>query len=190
MSSNLSINRVCELCKITFTAKTTVTRFCSHKCSSKNSKEKARNAKINKSNLETQSVSFKIDDRKFEDIKAKEFLTVNDAAQLLNMSPKTVYRLIEREVINSVKFSERKTLIRRSDIERYFDHNLKEIEKNKINPVEEITIFNSYTMQEVIDKFQISNSALYNLIKRFNIPKKNQGKFVLVKREDIDSIFT
>jgi predicted DNA-binding protein YlxM (UPF0122 family) len=67
---------------------------------------------------------------------------------------------------------------------------LKEIERNKIDPIEEITIFNSYTMQEVIDKFQISSSALYNLIQRFNIPKKNQGKFVLVKREDIDSIFT
>jgi predicted DNA-binding transcriptional regulator AlpA len=106
------------------------------------------------------------------------------------MSSKTVYRLIEREVINSVQFSERKTLIRRSDIERYFDQNLKEIEKNKIDPVEEITIYNSYTIQEVVDKFQISNGALYNIIKRFNIPKKNQGKFVLVKREDIDSIFT
>ena len=186
MSSNLSINKVCETCKMVFVAKTTVTRYCSTNCRKTKHREKGRELTNDKRKAEELLIQNHI----FEEIKNKDFLTVKDAAQLLNMSPKTVYRLIEREAINSVQFSERKTLIRRIDIERYFDYNLKEIEKNKMNPVEEITIFNSYTMQEVTDKFQISNSALYNLIKRFNIPKKNQGKFVLVKREDIDSIFT
>lgn len=186
MSSNLSVNRVCEVCKIVFVAKTTVTRFCSSLCRKKKQREKGREIVNERKTAE----AILVENHIFDEIKNKDFLTVKDAAQLLNMSPKTVYRLIEREVINSVQFSERKTLIRRSDIERYFDHNLKEIEKNKIDLVEEITIYNSYTIQEVADKFQISNGALYNLIKRFNIPKKNQGKFVLVKREDIDSIFT
>lgn len=190
MSSNLSLNRVCELCKTEFVAKTTVTRFCSHKCSSKSNKIKARNIKIEKSDLETKNLNLNKTYSNYEFIKVKEYLTVKDAAQLLNMSAKTVYRLIERKTINAFQFSERKTLIRKSDIERYFDHNLKEIEKNKIDPVEEITLFNSYTIQEIIDKFQISNGALYKLLKRFDIPKKNQGKYVLVKREDIDSIFT
>jgi excisionase family DNA binding protein len=186
MSSNLSVNKVCEVCKMVFVAKTTVTRFCSTKCRKTKSREKNRDSNTEKKKAD----ELLIENQYFDEIKNKDFLTVKDAAQLLNMSSKTVYRLIEREVINSVQFSERKTLIRRSDIERYFDQNLKEIEKNKIDPVEEITIYNSYTIQEVVDKFQISNGALYNLIKRFNIPKKNQGKFVLVKREDIDSIFT
>lgn len=186
MSSNLSVNRVCEVCKMVFVAKTTVTRFCSNICRKTNHREKGRELTKDKKKAE----DLLIENHIFEEIKNKDFLTVKDAAQLLNMSSKTVYRLIEREAINAVQFSERKTLIRRTDIERYFDNNLKEIEKNKIDPVEEITIYNSYTIQEVVDKFQISNGALYNLIKRFNIPKKNQGKFVLVKREDIDSIFT
>ena len=189
MSSNLSLNRVCELCKTEFIARTTVTRFCSHKCSSKSNKIKARNIKIEKSDLETKNLNLNKTYSNYEIIKVKEYLTVKDAAQLLNMSAKTVYRLIERNTINAFQFSERKTLIRKSDIEKYFDFNLKEIEKSKLNHIEELTIHNSYTMQEVADKYQISNSALYNLIKRFDIPKKNQGKFVLVKRQDIDSIF-
>lgn len=186
MSSNLSVTRVCEMCKLVFVAKTTVTRYCSTKCRKTRFRAKNRDSNEDKKNAET----LLIENQVFDEIKSKDFLTVKDAAQLLNMSPKTVYRLVERNAINAIQFSERKTLIRRSDLERYFDNNLKEIEKNKIDPIEEITIFNSYTMQEVIDKFQISSSALYNLIQRFNIPKKNQGKFVLVKREDIDSIFT
>jgi excisionase family DNA binding protein len=186
----MEVNRVCELCKLVFVAQKTTTRFCSHKCSCKSTKLKVKNKKIEISNTETALMQKKEVKLDFEEIKEKQFLTVKDASKLLNMSAKTVYRLIEREAINAVQFSERKTLIRRSDIERYFDNNLKEIELNKIDPKDEITIYNSYTMQEIIEKFQISNGALYNIIKRFNIPKKNQGKFVLVKREDIDSIFT
>lgn len=186
----MEVNRVCEICKNVFVAQKTTTRFCSDKCRGKNGKLRERNAKIEISNAATALSQKKEQKDVFDDIKEKQFLTVKDASILLNMSPKTVYRLIEREAINAVQFSERKTLIRRSDIERYFDNNLKEIEKNKIDPKDEITIYNSYTMQEIIEKFQISNGALYNIIKRFNIPKRNQGKFVLVKREDIDSIFT
>jgi excisionase family DNA binding protein len=186
MSSNLSVNRVCEVCKMVFVAKTTVTKYCSTNCRKTKHREKGRELHNEKKKAD----AILIENHIFDDIKNKDFLTVKNAAQLLNMSAKTVYRLIEREAINSFQFSERKTLIRRSDIEKYFDHNLKEIAENKIDPLEEITIYNSYTIQEVVDKFQISNGALYNIIKRFNIPKKNQGKFVLVKREDIDSIFT
>lgn len=189
MSSNLRVNRVCEYCNNSFIAKTTRTRFCSTICNGRNNKMLVRNLKIEDSNLETLS---KVNEKfpvKIEEVKNKDFLTVRDASQLLNMSTKTIYRLIERKEINSFSFSARKTLIRRKDIDAYFDNNLKEIKRSKDNTAIEISLDNSYTTQEVQKKFNISNGALYNLIIRFKIPKKKQGKYTLVRKEDIDSIF-
>lgn len=148
-----------------------------------------RNLKIKDSDFETISKTNEKSIEKIEAIKNKDFLTVKDASQLLNISTKTLYRLIERKEINSFNFSARKTLIRRKDIDAYFDHNLKEIQRSIENPEIDINLDNSYTIQEAQEKYNISNGALYNLIIRFKIPKKKQGKFTLVKREDIDSIF-
>lgn len=189
MSSNLSVNRVCEYCKNQFVAKTTRTRFCSMICNSRNNKMLVRNLKIEKSNSETLSKVNEKPKEKIEVIKNKDFLTVKDASQLLNISSKTIYRLIERNEINSYNFSARKTLIRRKDIDSYFDNNLKEIQKNLESPENEINLNNSYTIQEVQEKYNISSAGLYNLIIRFKIPKKKQGKYTLVKKEDIDAIF-
>lgn len=72
--------------------------------------------KIESSNRETKQVL----NRPIEEIKAKEFLTVNDLAKLLNCSTRTAYNLINRGDIKAVKVSERKTLIKRAEIDKLF----------------------------------------------------------------------
>jgi excisionase family DNA binding protein len=184
MSSNLSISRVCQHCEKQFSARTTITKYCSHSCNQKALKVKQKNKKIEASNAET---FLKIN--KFEEpVNDKDFLTVKMAALLLNMSPKTIYRLIEKNEINSFNFSERKTLIRRKDIDFYFDANLKVLEKNKLELLSNYNLDNSYTIQQIQDKFKISNGALYNIIVKFKIPKHKYGKYTLVKKEHIDNI--
>lgn len=42
MSSNIKINRVCNFCNKDFIAKTTVTKYCSHKCTSASYKKRAK----------------------------------------------------------------------------------------------------------------------------------------------------
>ena len=106
------------------------------------------------------------------------------------MSPKTIYRLIERNDINSFNFSERKTIIRRKDIDFYFDANLKILEKNKLDLVADYNFENSYTVQQIQEKFNISSGALYNIIMKFKIQKRKQGKYTLIKKEHIEKIFT
>ena len=145
--------------------------------------------KIKDSNLENLSKANEKSVEKIEEIKHKDFLTVRDASQLLNISTKTLYRLIAKKEINSFSFSTRKTLIRRKDIDTYFDDNLKEIQKSLKSSEIIVNLDNSYTIQEVQDKYNISSGALYNLIIRFKIPKKKQGNYTLVRKEDIDSIF-
>ena len=72
MSSKIKIQRVCQYCEQEFTAKTTVTKYCSHKCNQRAYKAKKRAEKVEKSNTETT----RIKSQPIEQLKAKEFLTV------------------------------------------------------------------------------------------------------------------
>lgn len=155
-------------------------------CGSKAYKVRQKNGKIEVSNNETYLKINKIK----EPVKDREFLTVKEASILLSMSPKTIYRLIERNDINSFNFSERKTTIRRKDIDFYFDANLKILEKNKLELVADYNFDNSYTIQQIQDKFKISNGALYNIIMKFKIQKQKQGKYTLIKKDHIEKILS
>ncbi|WP_209399827.1 helix-turn-helix domain-containing protein [Pseudozobellia sp. WGM2] len=116
MSSNIKVQRICLYCEEEFTARTTKTKYCSHKCNSRHYKAKTKNIKIDNSNKETiNKVLFPI-----EQLKAKEFLTVKDVATLLNSSTRTVYRLIEQGEIKAVNIAERKTLVKRTDLDSLF----------------------------------------------------------------------
>lgn len=185
MSSNIIVKRICDYCKNAFDAKTTKTKYCSHICNSRGYKLNQKLKKIETSDTETKSKASNY----VMDVNSKDFLTVNEASTLLNMSSKTVYRLIEQNELNAFNFSVRKTLIRRKDIESYFDNNLISVDYINPNREDEINLNNSYTINEAIEKFNISNGALYNIIKRFNIPKRKLGKYTLVKKEDLNTIF-
>lgn len=56
-------------------------------------------------------------------LQAKNFLSINEASQLLNVSRWTVSRAIKAGKIQSVKFG-RKMIIRREDIDRLFGEKL------------------------------------------------------------------
>ncbi|WP_369412538.1 helix-turn-helix domain-containing protein [Mesonia aestuariivivens] len=95
--------------------KTSVTRYCSHKCNSKAYKERIRTKKIKKSN--TQTLITKTQD--IEHTKAKEFLNVNEVCLLIGISKRTVYRLFENSQLNKYKVGSR-TIIKRSEIDKLF----------------------------------------------------------------------
>ena len=79
MSSNIAIQRLCQHCGNEFTAKTTKTRFCSHICNSRAYKAQLKNGKIEVSNNETKATK----NRSAGELKAKEFLSVQDTCTLL-----------------------------------------------------------------------------------------------------------
>lgn len=187
MSSNIEVIRICQFCEKEFTAKTTKTKFCSLACSSKAYKKRTRQQKIANSNLETTIIKSK----PILDLKDKEFLTVKEVALLLGFAPKTVYRLISQNKIIAYNFSERMTVVKRSELDALFQI----IEPNYeivIRPKErkkESNIADCYTITEIQQKFNISNGALYNIIKRNNIHKFTKGKFTYVSKTDIEAIF-
>jgi len=117
MSSNIKIQRICKYCKNEFTARTTSTKYCSHKCNSRHYKEKVREAKIAKSNKESkEEITFSL-----EVVKAKEYLTVKETATLLNCSKRAIYYNINCGFIEAVNLGQRVTRIKRSVIDRLFE---------------------------------------------------------------------
>ncbi|MFN3405627.1 MAG: helix-turn-helix domain-containing protein [Cytophagaceae bacterium] len=116
MSSNIKVQRICQHCGNEFTARTTVTQYCGDHCAKRAYKQRQRAAKIQNSNNETLQVKIK----PIEELKAKEFLTVKEVAALLNCSVRTAYRLIDQGNIKAVNLAERKTLVKRSNIDQLF----------------------------------------------------------------------
>ncbi|MDA9261766.1 helix-turn-helix domain-containing protein [Flavobacteriales bacterium] len=116
MSSKIEIQRICEYCKNEFIAKTTVTKYCSHKCNQRHYKAKVKEQKIKKSNSETTKVRV----QPIEVLKAKEFLTVREVSQLLNCSVRTAYNYIDSGTIKAVNLGQRMIRVKRSEIDNLF----------------------------------------------------------------------
>ncbi len=117
MSSNIEVQRICQHCGNEFTARTTVTKYCSHRCSRAAYKARIRAEKVDSSNKETE----RIITRPIEQVKAKEYLTVQDVATLLNCSVRSVYYFIENGTINATNLGQRLTRVKRSELDKVFE---------------------------------------------------------------------
>lgn len=183
MSSNIRIQKICQHCGKGFEARKTTSKTCSDHCAKMYYKTKQRTAKVEASNTETQ----RIKSQPIEQLKAKEFLTVRDVAKLLNCSIRTAYRLIEQGNIKAVNIAQRKTLVKRSDIDKLFE------QPQPVKPEPEqipFEISDCYNLTEVQNKYGISETALQQLIKRHGIPKLKKGWFAYVPKTVIDNLFT
>ncbi|WP_445733613.1 helix-turn-helix domain-containing protein [Mariniflexile sp.] len=116
MSTNIYVQRICEYCKVEFTARTTKTQYCSHKCNSRHYKEKSKKANISKSNNETvEKITLEV-----QKIRMLDYLTVKEVSVLLRCSEKTVYRNIKNGNIKAINFGERNIRVKRSHIDELF----------------------------------------------------------------------
>jgi excisionase family DNA binding protein len=185
MSSNIKVQRVCEYCGKGFTARTTVTRTCSDSCAKRLYKHKQRVAKIEVSNNETLAVKTK----PIEELKGKEFLTVRQVSKLINCSRQTVYNLINTGNLKAVNILKKKTLVKRSDLDKMFEQPRPVMSQPESQPEQiEYNIANCYTTGQVREKYGISENGLSKFIIRHNIPKFRKGWFAYVPKSVIDKL--
>ena len=116
MSSKIEVQRICQMCGNEFTAKTTVTRYCSNRCANAANKGSVKALKIALSNKETQAVK----NQALEDLQAKEYLTVRDVAKLLSCSARLVYYHIGTGNLKAVNLGQRITRVKRSEVDKLF----------------------------------------------------------------------
>ena len=178
MSSNIRVNRICQHCKIEFVAKTTVTKFCSYGCAKRAYKAAIRKTKITQSNEEISTIKSK----PFESVKTKDYLTVKDASLLLSSSIKAVYKMIENGRVVATNLSKRKTLIKRSEIDKLFECNVPLNDSLKGLPEKKFRVSDFYTITEAEQKAGMSNKAFFDFLKREGVTKTQKGKFVYVPK--------
>ncbi len=182
MSSNIKVQKICQHCGLEFTARTTVTKYCGDRCAKLAYKARKRKQKVEQCQQET----FWLKNKSQEELKMREFLRVADAAQLLGCSNRTIYRLIRNGKLHAVNLSERMTRIKRSELNKLWEEP-REILLHQ-SPVT-LKIAECYTVTEIQKRYGVSESALVDIIKRNNIPRRKQGKFVYVPKSMIDDIF-
>ena len=97
MSSNLRIVKICAYCKQEFIARKTTTETCSDACAKRFYKVKQREKAIQRAEVETmvkrEAKTFTTEEQ-LKAIQAKEWLTLKEAAFLLNVSPLTLRRWV------------------------------------------------------------------------------------------------
>jgi len=202
MSSNIQIKRICQYCGNEFIAKTTTTAYCSHRCNSLAYKEKIRADKIKQSNNETSQIRVSkgirpVKTKSIAELKEKEFLTVKEVSLILNCSRQNVYKLIKSGKLKATNLLIKKTLVRRSDIDKLFSNDSgielipqqQKIDLQKWEQAGFYKITDCYTLAEIKNKYSISESAIYSIIRRENIPTIKKGWYVYVPKSLIDDIF-
>jgi excisionase family DNA binding protein len=118
MSSNLRIVKVCECCKKEFIARKTTSQTRSDPCAKRFYKVKQRDKAIQRLDVETmvkrEAKAFITEDE-VKAIQAKEWLTLKEAALLLNVSPLTLRRWTLAGNVKSKKMG-RKHMFRKGEL--------------------------------------------------------------------------
>mgnify|MGYP001122897504 CR=1 FL=1 len=123
MSTNLHIPKTCEYCGNLFTARTTVTRYCSHKCNSRHYKQIKREEKVKQALRVTHNQATttpQVVETSTINVANKDFLSVTEASQLIGVSRWTIQRMIKRGQLKAVPFG-RKHIVARYQIENLFN---------------------------------------------------------------------
>lgn len=184
MKSKMRINKICAYCGKEFVAQKITTKCCGDNCAKRFYKFKKKQEKIELNNIEVETIKAK----PFEEIRHKEFLTVSEVAKLLNSCKQTIYNVINNGTLKATNILEKKTLIRRADIERLFD--MPTPVKSALDERDlEYPLSECYNLSEVKEKYGISDKGLSDAIKRFKIPKYRKGWFVYVPKVMIDKMF-
>lgn len=197
MSSNIKIQRICQHCGNEFTARTTATLYCSHRCNSAAYKAKQRADKVEQSNKETQ----RIKNQPIEELKAKEFLSVTQVSKLIGCSRQNVYNLINTGKLKATNILLKKTIVMRSDLDKLFNEpnsrtqpeGIPETQNQELNEWAKAGGFNiseCYNLTEVQGKYGISETALHNLIKKYEIPKIKKGWYAYIPKMVIDKLLS
>ena len=110
MSTTIRLAKICEYCDQAFIAKTTVTKYCSHKCASTAYKKKKREEKLNATIKNEFSKNSNTDINK---LSRKEFLSIMETCALIGVSRMSLHRYIKKGIITPTKIGGRMIITRK-----------------------------------------------------------------------------
>lgn len=117
MSSNITVQKICEFCGTKFTAKTLFTRYCSKQCNSRHYKQVAKEEKAKI--LGAQLIATETSPTEVLANTDQDYFELNEAAQIMRVSKRTLYRLLALRKLKKKKILSR-TVILKEDIKMFF----------------------------------------------------------------------
>ncbi|MDE7412677.1 MAG: helix-turn-helix domain-containing protein [Muribaculaceae bacterium] len=189
-TSNIRIKKVCQWCGNEFEAQKTTTQYCCKRCAEHAYKERKRQEK--KKITETLD-SLTARENKINQLSGRDYLSVAEVAQILNVTPRSVYNLIYRGTIKAYRLTSQWAVIKRADIDamieaRPYERKPKATALANDENGEAISEF--YTTKEIIEKFGVSNSWVFAQGKAHNIPKVYHRGKTLWSKTHCDRVFT
>ena len=113
-TSNIRIKKVCQWCGNEFEAQKATTQYCCKRCAEHAYKERKRQEK--KKITETLD-SLTAHENKINQLSGRDYLSVAEVAQILNVTPRAVYNLIYRGTIKAYRLTSQWAVIKRADID-------------------------------------------------------------------------
>jgi excisionase family DNA binding protein len=194
MSSNIKLKGICHHCGQEFIARTTVRKYCCHKCAQRAYKAKVRELQLRGSTADPDTAikqpKAKENPDSYFDIKTLDYLTVKEAATLLKCDRRTVYRLIKSGRLAAGNLSLRRIRILKKDIDALFVIQREPIKNNDISnsDLSNIPLKDCFNIGQILEEYKLSETSLRSLIQRHKIPKFQKGKFVYIPKKLIEPI--
>ena len=122
MSSNIRIQKICLHCKKVFTAKTTVTKFCSDDCAKRNYKLRMKGKKVEASIEDSRKEMGEILNngvtKNAGQTVEKTLINVKELSVLIGISRRSIFNLMEDERFPRIKVG-RKLLFDRNEVMQF-----------------------------------------------------------------------
>ncbi len=179
MGARVEIKKRCAYCEKEYIARKVNTIYCSHNCNRKDYKQKKREEKLKL--IDPQIIQGKQNEEKHSILDSKEFMNIQDLAELLGVSYTTAYRYCASGKINCVKLNQ-KIFVRRKDIDEIFEKS----DPYEISPAQEKDLSEWYTSKEVQEKYGISKTSFFYSIRNKNIPRVYYRGRTLYNKAHVD----
>ncbi len=174
----MEVRKICQWCGKPFIAKKTTTCYCCHRCSSLGYKERIRERK--RQLRQSQELL-----QPRQAAEGQDFFSFAQAAKLMGVTRQYIYKLVKESKLRASRISEKKSIIRRADIELM----LKTKPYERIMPKDDFDIAEYYTAEQISEKYKVSQKWIWAYTKEHNIPKIRIRQFNYYSKKHIDVAF-
>ncbi len=178
MNTAQTYRKTCEYCGKEFHACHSRTRYCSPRCSKLGHKHQKRNERI-------RNTSFEVRETERLALLDKNYMTITDAARLLQVSRNTMYKIIETGNLKTQHFTPRTIRVSRIDLDKFVaaPTTTKEI------TTESSDLGNLMTREQVMETYDVTYSWFYSTLKKRGIKTRMIGTTGFYDKQQMEEAF-
>lgn len=180
MEEKATFRKICQHCGREFTAYSSVASYCSTRCANLADKLRKRNERLKETSLEVRETQRLA-------LLDKNYLTLSDAARLLQLSRNTLYKIIRANDIKLLRLTNRTIRIAREDIEKVSENRTTLITASVRTQEEDLGRY--MTREQVMQTYNITYSWFYSVLKKRGIKTRMIGTLGFYDKDEMHKAF-